>query len=120
CFFFELPIVEAIDQHPAAVAATPELDQPEMWLDVRLAPGRMVTALVADDSSVNRRILAGLLESAGVRVITATGGQETIDLAKQHRPDVILLDLRLPDVDGLEVTRRLLAADSLAGTPIIA
>ena len=45
-------------------------------LDARLAPGQHVTALVVDDSTVSRRILASLLESAGVQVITATGGVE--------------------------------------------
>ena len=45
-------------------------------LDARLAPGQHVTALVVDDSTVSRRILASLLESAGLQVITATGGIE--------------------------------------------
>ena len=54
--------------------------------DARLAPGEHLTALVADDSSVNRRILASLLESAGVRVITAAGGLEAVELGAHASP----------------------------------
>ena len=69
-------------------------------LDARLAPGSRLTALVVDDSTANRRILASLLESAGVRVITASGGLEAIDLARAHRPEVVFMDLKMNDLDG--------------------
>ena len=58
---------------------------------------------------MNRRILARLLESAGVRVITAAGGAEALRLTREHRPDVIFMDIRMCDIDGLEATRRLKA-----------
>jgi PAS domain S-box-containing protein len=115
-FSFELPLVAA-SEHSAASAPEPE---PEVMLDSRLAPGIELTALIADDSSVNRRILASLLESAGARVITAAGGIEAIDLARQHRPDVILMDLRMQDVDGFEATRRLRADPVTAHIPVLA
>ena len=81
-FFFELALVPAASAETGASDA--ELAAPP--LDARLAEGEEVSALVADDSTVNRRILAALLESAGVRVITAAGGHEAIALARKHLP----------------------------------
>jgi CheY-like chemotaxis protein len=77
-------------------------------------------ALVVDDSTANRRILASLLESAGAQVITAAGGFEAIDLARAHRPEVIFMDLKMPDLDGLEATRRLAQDPATASIPVIA
>ncbi len=66
-----------------------------------------LTALVIDDEPQIRRLLTITLEAHGYRVITANNGQEGLVLAAQHRPDVIVLDLGLPDLNGLEVLRRL-------------
>jgi PAS domain S-box-containing protein len=115
-FWFELPLVQAPDT-PAAT--TPETDS-ELALDVHLAPGLELTALVVDDSSVNRRILASLLESIGARVISAAGGLEAVELARQHRPDVILMDLRMADIDGFEATRRIHEQPETASVPVLA
>jgi CheY-like chemotaxis protein len=73
-----------------------------------------------DDSSANRAILAGLLESAGARVLTARGGLESLALAQAHRPDVIFMDLKMNDLDGLEATRRLKQDSATASIPVIA
>jgi CheY-like chemotaxis protein len=89
-------------------------------LSARLAPGQQVTALVVDDSTVSRRILASLLESAGLQVITATGGLEAITLARQHHPDVIFMDVKMADLDGFSATRRLAAEESTRTIPVIA
>jgi PAS domain S-box-containing protein len=110
-FSFELPIEESREG---------PFDAPDRWLGARLAAGDRVTALVVDDSSVNRRLLAALLESAGIHAITAGGGQEAVHLATEHRPDVMLIDLRMADLDGLEVTRRLRDMGALADCPVIA
>jgi len=114
-FFFALPLVAA---DAATAARAMELAEPP--LDARLAPGTDLTALVVDDSTVNRRILASLLESAGVRVISAAGGLEAIQLARAHRPEVIFMDLKMNDLDGLEATRRLRQDPTTAGIPVIA
>ena len=66
-----------------------------------------VTALVIDDEPQIRRLLTISLEAGGYRVITANSGQEGLVLAAQHRPEVIILDLGLPDLSGLEVLKRL-------------
>jgi CheY-like chemotaxis protein len=114
-FYFTLPLVPVAGAGPAPLPAS----DPQPLLDSRLASGEHLTALVADDSSVNRRILASLLESAGVRVITAGGGIEAVKLAHQHRPGIVLMDLRMQDLDGLQATRQLLADPATASIPVI-
>ena len=80
----------------------------------------MLTALVVDDSTANRRILASLLESAGAQVVTAAGGLEAIELARTHRPEIIFMDLKMPGLNGLEATRRLAQDPATAAIPVIA
>ena len=116
-FYFELPLVEAEEE---VTAAPVDGDGEALSSDARLAPGEQLTALVADDSSVNRRILASLLESAGVRVITAAGGLEAVELGRTHRPDIVLMDLRMGDLNGFEATRQLGADEATAAIPVIA
>jgi CheY-like chemotaxis protein len=115
-FYFDLPLVAV---GVSASGATEE-DLAAPPLDARLAEGDDVVALVADDSTVNRRILAALLESAGVRVITAAGGLEAVALARKHRPNVVFMDLKMADLDGFEATRRLAADTATADIPVIA
>ena len=115
-FFFSLPLV------PIGDADDPvgEVEMAGPPLDARLAAGQELTALVVDDSTANRRILASLLDSAGVRVITAAGGLEAIRLARTHRPEVIFMDLKMSDLDGFEATRRLGRDPVTAAIPVIA
>jgi two-component system sensor histidine kinase/response regulator len=115
-FFFTLPLVHG----PETTRSGRHSPESAMPLDARLAPGETFTALVVDDSTVNRRILAGLLESAGVSVITAAGGLEAIELARAHRPAVVFMDLKMSDLDGLEATRRLARDPATAAIPVIA
>jgi CheY-like chemotaxis protein len=75
---------------------------------------------VADDNTVNRRVLASILESAGAHVITANGGLEAVELARRHQPDVVLMDRRMADPDGFEATRRIHAHPATARTPLLA
>jgi PAS domain S-box-containing protein len=114
-FYFTLPLVASTDD---ASAASPDDSQPTLF--ARLAPGQHVTALVVDDSTVSRRILASLLESAGLQVITATGGIEGVTLAREHRPDVIFMDVKMADLDGFSATRQLAADDATKRIPVIA
>jgi two-component system cell cycle response regulator DivK len=76
--------------------------------------------LVVDDVAHGREIFAEYLEFRGFRVATAADGQEAIDQAFELHPDVILMDLSLPKVDGWEATRRLKADDRTRDIPIIA
>jgi len=76
--------------------------------------------LVVDDVAHGREIFAEYLEFRGFRVATAADGQEAIDRAFELRPDVILMDLSLPRVDGWEATRRLKQDERTRAIPIIA
>ena len=114
-FWFTLPLVPSRQPagHRPAEASMPPLD-------ARLAPGERLRALVVDDSTANRRILASLLESAGAEVITASGGLEAIELTRRHLPDIVFMDLKMNDLDGLEATRRLRRDPATASIPIVA
>ena len=76
--------------------------------------------LVIEDHEDNRRILRDLLTSAGYEPIEAVTGEEGVTLAETHRPDLILMDIQLPGLDGYEATRRIKANPALRGIPIIA
>lgn len=73
----------------------------------RSASKPVLTALVIDDEPQMRRLLCHVLEAHGYRVILAEHGQEGLVLVAQHKPDIILLDLGLPDLSGEEVLKRL-------------
>ena len=116
-FWFELPLVQG--RH----AARSERDDIEASLppfDARLAPGQALTALVVDDTTANRHILASLLESAGVRVVTAADGLEAIERARATRPHIIFMDLKMTGLDGIEATRRLTRDPGTSSIPIVA
>ena len=76
--------------------------------------------LIVEDQEDNRAILRDLLSTAGYELIEATNGQEGVELAQQQRPDLILMDINLPVLDGYEATRRIKGGASLGATPIIA
>jgi DNA-binding NarL/FixJ family response regulator len=81
----------------------------------------MIRVLLADDQALIRagfRVLVDAAEDLQV-VGEATDGQQAVDLARRERADVVLMDIRMPGVDGLEATRRISADDDLAGVKII-
>lgn len=75
--------------------------------------------LVADDQPVNVQLLRRALEREGITVIPAYGGQETLDLVERERPDLILLDVMMPEMDGIEVCQRLHAHPVHQNIPVI-
>jgi two-component system cell cycle response regulator DivK len=77
------------------------------------------TILVIEDQEDNRRIMHDLLTSKGYGVIEAVNGVEGVSAAETHRPDLILLDIQLPGIDGYEATRRIKAKPDLQKIPII-
>jgi DNA-binding NarL/FixJ family response regulator len=81
----------------------------------------MIRVLLADDQSLIRAGFRILLESADdIEVVgEATNGAQATELAREHRADVVLMDIRMPGVDGLEATRRIAADDDLAGVRVI-
>lgn len=80
----------------------------------------MPKILLVEDDEKNRDILARRLARRGYAVVSATDGQEGLDLAGSAFPDVILMDMSLPIIDGWEATRRIKAAKATAGIPVIA
>jgi len=78
------------------------------------------TILLIEDNEQNRYLAIFLLESRGFRVLWATDGLSGIERAKEIKPDLILLDIQLPRMDGYEVARRLRAEPDLRHIPIIA
>lgn len=77
------------------------------------------TILVVDDSSTNRKLLELLLQKTGYRTVSATCGYECLQMVRNSKPDLILLDIQMEDISGIEVCKRL-RADSLARmTPVI-
>ena len=76
--------------------------------------------LVVEDTEDNRQIIRDLLTSVGYELIEAVNGEEGVAMAKQHKPDLILMDIQLPILDGYEATRRIKADAALASVPIIA
>ena len=75
--------------------------------------------LVVEDQEDNRQILRDLLGNAGYEMIEAEDGEQALVQAAKHRPDLILMDIQLPLMDGLEATRRLKADPALRAIPVI-
>src|SRR5882672_9403101 len=75
--------------------------------------------LVVDDNETNRDILEARLTANGYEVLHACDGEEALAMTTRHRPDLILLDIMMPKVDGIEVCRRIKADAELSFTPII-
>lgn len=75
--------------------------------------------LVVDDDKSIMKVLRGYLEQAGYRVLTATDGETALHILRRERPDLMILDLMMPNLDGWEVTRIVRGDRFLAATPII-
>jgi two-component system cell cycle response regulator DivK len=76
--------------------------------------------LIVEDQEDNRKILRDLLTSVGYELVEATTGEEGVALAETARPDLILMDIQLPGLDGYEATRRIKANPALRQIPVIA
>ena len=76
--------------------------------------------LVIEDQEDNRQIVRDLMTASGYELIEATTGEEGLEAASRERPDLILMDIQLPGIDGYEVTRRIKADPKLRKIPIIA
>ena len=76
--------------------------------------------LVVEDHEENRRIMRDLLTAAGYEMLEALTGEEGVASAEAERPDLILMDIQLPGLDGYEATRRIKAIPALSAIPIIA
>lgn len=80
----------------------------------------MATVLIVEDNERNMRLMRLLLRNQGYTLLEATDGNEALAMLASQTPDIILVDIQLPDVDGLEITRRLRREPRFAATPIVA
>ena len=80
----------------------------------------MPVVLIVDDNEKNRKLAGSILSAAGFRTIQAATGAESLALAAEHAPDVILMDLRLPDMDGTEAARMIGQEERTARIPVVA
>ncbi len=78
------------------------------------------TVLVVEDNDLNMKLFQDVLELHGYNVLQAKDGMEGWRMAREHRPDLILMDIRLPGISGLEATKRLMADETLKSIPVIA
>jgi len=76
--------------------------------------------MIVEDNELNMKLFNDLLEAKGYNTIQTRNGLEAMDLARQHRPDLILMDIQLPEVSGLEIIKWLKEDDELHTIPIIA
>jgi two-component system, cell cycle response regulator DivK len=78
------------------------------------------TVLIVEDNELNMKLFHDLLDAHGYRTLQTRSGMEALKLAREHRPDLILMDIQLPEVSGLEVTKWLKDDEELREIPVIA
>lgn len=78
------------------------------------------TVLIVEDNELNMKLFHDLLEAHGIGTIETRNGREVLDLARKNRPDLIIMDIQLPEVSGLEVTKWLKDDEDLKSIPVIA
>lgn len=76
--------------------------------------------LIVEDNELNMKLFSDLLEAHGHQVIQTRDGLSALDLARKHKPDLVLMDIQLPEVSGIEVTKWLKEADDLKHIPVVA
>ena len=78
---------------------------------------RAKTVLIVEDNELNMKLFHDLLDAHGYRILQTKDGMEALDIAREHHPDLILMDIQLPEVSGLEVTKWLKEDDTPALDP---
>jgi two-component system, cell cycle response regulator DivK len=76
--------------------------------------------LVVEDNERNMRLFCDVLQASGYRTVEATTGESAVELALEHVPDLVLMDIQLPDIDGVEALDRLRADERSASFPVLA
>ncbi|WP_176631614.1 response regulator [Desulfolutivibrio sulfoxidireducens] len=112
-FVFDIPYAPADFVEPESSRVAPSV--------ARLAPGQpAIRVLVAEDKEENRLLLVNLLRSAGFEVTATKNGEEAVNAFEQNPPDLVLMDLRMPVMDGYEAIRRIKATERGGNIPVIA
>src|SRR4029078_8320314 len=111
---FLRPVPSAGAQHPKMADHRP-IESPET------TPRPMTkTILIVEDNELNMKLFHDLLDAHGYKTLQTRNGREALELAREHRPALILMDIQLPEVSGLEVTKWLKEDDQLKKIPVVA
>jgi len=78
------------------------------------------TILIVEDNELNLKLFNDLLQAHGYNTVQTRDGHAAVQLAGEHRPDLILMDIQLPGISGLDVTRKIKAVDALKDIPVVA
>ncbi len=78
------------------------------------------TVMIVEDNDLNMKLFHDLLDAHGYQTLQTRNGMEALEQARKHRPDLILMDIQLPEVSGLEVTKWLKEDDNLRSIPVVA
>jgi two-component system cell cycle response regulator DivK len=78
------------------------------------------TVMIVEDNELNMKLFHDLLDAHGYQTLQTRNGMEALALAREHHPDLILMDIQLPEVSGLEVTKWLKEDDKLRSIPVVA
>ncbi|HRD77561.1 MAG TPA: response regulator [Hyphomicrobiaceae bacterium] len=89
-------------------------------IQARRPPGGKKLVLIVEDNELNMKLFHDLLDANGFATLRTGNGIEALALARSHRPDLIIMDIQLPEVSGLEVTRWIKEDDALRTIPVIA
>ena len=107
------------DQSTPSVPCTSESHQPQGMARVEKPLGTDATILVVDDDPMNVKLFTAFLEMESYGVLTALDGYSALDIAKEHTPELILLDMMLPGMNGIEVAKRLRSDPCTAQSKIL-
>src|SRR5690625_712977 len=108
------PLSRGHSQHGARIRMS------QTTASVQTQPDALKTVLVVEDNELNMKLFHDLLEAHGYEVLQTRDGMDALRLARQHRPNLILMDVQLPVISGLEVTKWLKEDDDLKEIPVIA